>query len=74
MGVCGLGTRLGYSRLGNRNSTSMDSVHMAAKMVIEQMKALQTALKQLAKRQQTHQMAEERLLVCFYSHPMLGKL
>ena len=64
----------GYSTLANRNSTSMDSVHMAAKMEIEQTEALQTALKQLAKQKQTHQMAAERLLEYFYSHSMLGKL
>ena len=35
------------------------------------MVALQTALNQLAKRQQTQLMAAERLLVSFYSQPML---
>ena len=62
----------------NHNSAYMGSVHVATKMVIEQRieqrEALQTALEQLAKQQQTHQMAAERLLVCFYSQPMLGKL
>ena len=42
--------------LANLNSTSMDSVHVAVKMEIEQTEALQRPLKQLAK-PQTHQMA-----------------